>query len=44
MICINNAENDVVGSFTGMLPPFNLIHKISFNINNLGVSSERKDD
>ena len=44
MICINNAENDVVGSYTGMLPPFNLIHKISFNINNLGVSSEKKDD
>ena len=43
-VCINNADNDVVGSFTGMLPPFNLIHKISFNINNLGVSSERKDE
>lgn len=43
-VCINNADNDVVGSFTGMLPPFNLIHKINFNINNLGVSSERKDE
>lgn len=35
-VILNNSDIDTVGSFTGMLPPFNRIHKLRFSLWNLG--------
>lgn len=38
-VCINNASGDAVGTFTGMLPPFNARHSLSFRLSNLGLDA-----
>lgn len=39
-IILNNSDMDTVGSFTGMLPPFNWIHKLRFTFWNLGTDNK----
>lgn len=38
-IILNNSDIDTVGSFTGMLPPFNRLHKLRFTFWNLGMDN-----
>lgn len=38
-IILNNSDIDTVGSFTGMLPPFNRIHRLRFTFWNLGADN-----
>lgn len=36
MTCLNKADKDAVGAFTGMLPPYDSKHRIRFTMWNLG--------
>lgn len=37
--CLNGADKDAVGTFTGMLPPYSFSHRIRFTMWNLGNSN-----
>ena len=41
VVCLNHADKDAVGTFTGMLPPFNSAHSLRFTMFNLGISAEK---
>ena len=36
VVCLNGANKDTVGTFTGLLPPYTLKHRIAFTMWNLG--------
>ncbi|MCQ2057431.1 MAG: exopolysaccharide biosynthesis protein [Bacteroidaceae bacterium] len=41
---LNKADNDCVGTFTGMLPPYTLRHRIHYTMWNLGNNTANNDE
>ncbi len=39
LVCLNNAEKDVVESFTGLLPPYNRLRKFIYKLSQLGLTA-----
>jgi Uncharacterized protein involved in exopolysaccharide biosynthesis len=39
LVCLNNAEKDVVENFTGLLPPYNKFRKIIYRFTQLGLTA-----
>lgn len=41
-ICLSNAKREVVETFTGMLPPYTVLHKLVYQLGQFGFSSVLK--
>ena len=39
LICLNNAEKNVVENFTGLLPPYNRLRKFVYRFSQFGLTA-----
>ncbi|MCR5002765.1 MAG: exopolysaccharide biosynthesis protein [Bacteroidales bacterium] len=43
-VVLSNADKDVIGAFTGMLPPYTAMHRFAFTVKNLGLSEQKTQE
>ena len=43
-VVLSNADKDVIGAFTGMLPPYTAMHRFAFTVKNLGLSDNQNQE